>query len=436
VQGSNAFSRRSFLTGSSALAALGVLTLAGCSTTVQGASSGGGGAAAHGTKVKTLNFYNNVLGEAGQSQAWQDMIDNFQAGNSSTIKSVVYPSAQAATQLALTARSGNLVGVGQAGPWQVLTPFNILADLSDLASGLNIPQGILDSYTIDGKLLALPQYAGGIGLVADGAIAQSVGLKSGLTTDQFATALERIKSQDKTMIPYAAVTKSDLKDIVPWMWEFGSEVVDDKLNVSIGDAGSVAAVNWYKGLLKQGLIQANVARADARILFARGQTPLYDDAPLAATFVVTNGGKQSLIDNITAIARPTRSGGPSLNRSWGGGLFATTGAGEVTSREFIKFLVNDVASATVLFEESALAPASKSIAAKIPTITKNKFQSAFRTNVTEHAKATGYDKIAVAAQIDTTIANSVAAILAGQTSTQSGLNTLKTQVEALIKANK
>jgi hypothetical protein len=434
VQGSNAFTRRSFLTGSSAVAALGVLTLAGCSTTVPGAAATKA-AASHGTKLKTLNFYNNVLGEAGQSAAWQDMIDNFQAVNSSTIKSVVYPSAQAATQLALTARSGNLVGVGQAGPWQVLTPFNILADLSDLAAGLDIPKGILDSYTIDGKLLALPQYAGGIGLVADGTIAKSVGLTSGLTTDQFATVLEKIKSQDKSMIPYAAVTKTDLKDIVPWMWEFGSEVVDDKLNVSIGDAASVAAVNWYKGLLTQGLIQANVARADARILFARGQTPLYEDAPLAATFVVTNGGKQELVDNITAIARPTHAKGASENRSWGGGLFATSGVGEITSRDFIKFMINDVASATVLFEESALAPASKTISAKIPTITKNKFQAAFRTNVTEHAKATGYDKIAVAAQIDTTIASGVASILAGETSTQSGLNSLKTQVEALIKAN-
>jgi ABC-type glycerol-3-phosphate transport system substrate-binding protein len=430
----SAFTRRSFLIGSGSIATLGVLALAGCATpTTAGAGSTIG---AGGTSVKTLNFYNNVLGDAAQKGAWQSMVGGFQKKSSATIKPVIYPSDQAATQLALLARSGQLQGVGQAGPWQILTPFDLLADLSDLAAGLDIPKGILDTYTLDGKLYALPTTAGGIGMVANGDIATSAGLKAGLTTDEFASVLETIKKQDPDLIPYAAVTKTDLKDIVPWMWGFGSEVVDDKLTATIGDAGSVAAVTWYKGLLDQGLTSANVARADARVLFAKGKTALYDDAPIAGTFVVTNGGTQSLVDNLTTISRPTDGTNASYNRSWGGGLFATAGKGEKTSREFIKYIASDVDSATVLFKQSSLAPASRKVAEKIPELQSNKFQTSFRTNVTDHARATAYDKISVAAQVDSTIALGIATILAGQTGVQAGLNTLRGQVQQLLDANK
>jgi multiple sugar transport system substrate-binding protein len=432
MQQGSAFSRRTFLTGA---AALGALTLAACATP---AAPGGGGSTGNATKVDTVNLYNNTLGEDAQKQAWQTMISNYQASSpGTTVKPVIYPYDQAATQLALMAKSGNLMGVGQAGPWQVLTPFGILADLTDLAAGLDIPQGILDAYTLNGQLLVLPQNAGGIGQVVNGQVASSVGLTSGLTTDAFATVLEKIKSQDSTLIPYAAVTKNpDLKDIVPWMWGFGSDVVTDDLKCTIGDAQSVAAVTWYKSLQDQGLIAKNVARSDARILFARGQAIMYDDAPLASSFVKTNGAAQGIIDNITAISRPTYQGKPSYNRAWGGGLFATAGVGELTSRDFITSMVTNLDSATALFTQSSLVPASKKISDQIPAITKDAFQTQFRTAVTESARATAYDKIAVTAQIDTTIGAGVANILAGQVGVQSGLNDLKSQVQSLLDDNK
>lgn len=429
----NAFSRRAFMTGSTAVAALGLLSLAGCATPAPkpAASPTGSGSA-----VKTINFYGNVLGDEAQKPAWEKMVASFEKASSVTVKPVVYPSDQAATQLALLAGAGNLMGAGQAGPWQVLTPFGVLADLSDLAEGLDIPQGILDTYTIDGKLLALPQYAGGIGMIVNGTVAKSAKLKSGMTIDAFDSVLEDIKAQEAGMIPYAAVTKSDLKDIVPWMWGFGSEVVTNDLEVTIGDKASVAAVTWYKSLLDRGLIQPNVARADARVLFARGQAAIYDDAPLASTFVVTNGASQEIIDSISTISRPTDGDKESFNRAWGGGIFVTAGEGEITSREFAKSLIADVDSATTLFEQSSLAPASAKIASQIPSIQKNAFQTGFRENVTEHARGTAYDRIAVAAQIDASIAQSTAAILAGEVAVQAGLNALKTTVQDLIDSNK
>jgi multiple sugar transport system substrate-binding protein len=430
---SAAISRRAFLGGSTTAAAFGMLALAGCAPTTQppAASSAGGATAA-----KTINFYNNSLGEEAQKAAWQSVVDGFAAQADVTIKPVIYPYDQAATQLALTGSSGKLVGVGQAGPWQVLSPMEVLADLTDLAEGLDIPQGVLDTYTIDGKLYVLPLTAAGIGIVTNGEIAQSVGLASGMSVEDFAGALEEIKKQDKSLIPYAAVTKNpDLKDMAHWMWGFGSEVVTDSLECTIGDAESVAAVTWFLSLLDAGLIKANVARTDARILFASGRTALYDDAPLASTFVATNGGAQSITDNIGAIARPTSGGNESYNRAWGGGLFASAGEGELTSRDFITYAATNVEAATALYEQSAVAPAAKSVADQIPGLAKDRFQTEFRTEISEHARGAAWDKVAVTAQVDTTIGDGVAKILAGQVEVQAGLNDLKKEVQDLLDAN-
>ncbi len=426
-------SRRAFLGGGTALAAFGALALAGCATTAPPVASAGANGA---TKAKTINFYGNSLGEDAQKVAWQAVVDGYSTDSGVKVAPVIYPYDQAATQLALTGRSGNLMGVGQSGGWQVLTPMDVLADLTELADGLGIPQGVLDSYTMDGKLLVLPLTAAGIGIITNGEIAKSVGIKSGMTVEQFATALEKIKSQDSSLIPYAAVTKNpDLKDGAHWMWGFGSEVVTDDFECTIGDAESVEAITWYKGLQDAGLTQANVARSDGRILFASGRAALYDDAPLASTFVKTNGAAQNVIDNIGAIARPTANGNPSYNRAWGGGLFATAGEGELSSRDFITYAATNVDAATALYEQSAVAPAAKSVADQIPALAADKFQTAFRTEVSEHARGAAWDRVAVTAQIDTAIGAGVANILAGQVDVQAGLNSLKKEVQDLLDSN-
>lgn len=423
-------SRRGFLAGATTMVGL---VLAGCATTTS--SSAGKGVAA--TQASTINLYGNSLGENGQKEAWQAVVSAFEKKQGITIKPVVYPYDQAATQLALVGRSGDLHGVGQAGPWQVLYPMGLLADLTEAATGLGIPQGVLDAYTVDGKLVVLPIVAAGIGMIVNGEIATAAGLRSGLSTTEFATALEKIKTQDPKLIPYAAVTKNpDLKDGVHWMWGFGSEVVTKDLKSTIGDRESVEAITWYKSLLDQGLIKANVARGDARILFASGRTALYDDAPLASTFVKTNGAAPNVIANISAIARPQQDGKPSFNRTWGGGLFVAAGAGELTAREFARFVASDVPAATVLYQQSAVAPASPSVAAQIPALSSDKFQTAFRTEVAEHARGAAWDRVAVAAQIDTTIGAGVATILAGQVDVQQGLNQLGKNVQDLLDANK
>jgi multiple sugar transport system substrate-binding protein len=426
-------SRRAFIGGGTAFAALGALALAGCATPAAPGASAGANAA---TKAKTINFYGNSLGEEALKPAWEAILKDFSAEEGVTVSPVIYPYDQAATQLALTGRSGKLMGVGQSGGWQVLTPMDVLADLTDLAKGLGIPQGVLDTYTMDGKLLVLPLTASGIGIITNGEIAKSVGIKSGMTVEQFATALEKIKSQDSSLIPYAAVTKNpDLKDAAHWMWGWGSPVVTDDFECTIGDKESVEAITWYKALQDDGLTQANVARSDARILFASGRAALYDDAPLASTFVKTNGAAQSIIDNISAIARPTADGNPSYNRAWGGGLFASAGEGELTSRDFITYAATNIDAATAQYEQSGVAPAAKSVADQIPALAADEYQTTFRTEVSEHARGAAWDRVPVTAQIDAAIGAGVATILAGQVDVQSGLNSLKKEVQDLLDAN-
>ncbi|OZB77777.1 MAG: hypothetical protein B7X41_20640, partial [Microbacterium sp. 14-71-5] len=67
-------SRRAFLGGGTALAAFGVLALAGCATP---AATPPGATANAATKAKTINFYGNSLGEEALKPAWQGIIDGF-----------------------------------------------------------------------------------------------------------------------------------------------------------------------------------------------------------------------------------------------------------------------------------------------------------------------------------------------------------------------
>ncbi|MEV6716272.1 extracellular solute-binding protein [Lentzea sp. NPDC051208] len=418
-------SRRSFLGGT--LAAAGAFALTGCATSAGPQSSGRSAA----TRTSTVNFYGNSVGDSAQSAGWKEFIAGWEKSASATVKVITYPYDQASHQLALL--GAKFQGVAEAGPWQVLAPLGVLADLNELAAGLDIPKGALDAYRIDGKLLAIPLTASGIGLVANGDIAGSAGLRSGMSTDEFASALERIKQQDSALIPYAAVTKNpDLKDAAHWMWGWGSEVVTPDLKCTIGDRESVEAITWYKGLQDAGLTKAGVARADARILFAQGKTAMYDDAPLASTFVRANGGSADLVANMTALTRPSHAGKPSFNRFWGKGLCASAGEGELSNIDFIKFALTDVNAARALFTKSSVLPSVKSVADQIPELTANKFQTDFYSNVAQHTRSGAWDRLPVLQQIDTTIGQGVANILAGQSDVQTGLNDLRKQVQGLL----
>ncbi|MFJ9980686.1 ABC transporter substrate-binding protein [Streptomyces cyaneofuscatus] len=422
-------SRRKMLAGLGALGAVSAFTVAGCSTP----APSGGPDTTGSSETDSIKFYGNVLGEESQKAAWQGAIDGWESRSGKSVKPVVYPYDQASTQLALAARSGDFGGVGQGGPWQVLVPTGILADLSELASHMSLPLKIIESLRIDGKLHFLPLNASGIGLVGDGRVADEAGLKDGASVEEFAAALERIKQQDKKLIPYAAVTKNpDLKDAVHWMWSWGSEVVTVDQRCTLGDAGSVAAITWYKELQDAGLTKSGVARTDARILFARGQAVLYDDAPLAAKFVRTNGGSAALATAIRPLQRPSVDGRPSVNRFWGSGLFCSKGKGEATSKDFISFVAGDVKAATSLYEEAALAPADARVAAKVAGLDKDVFQNTFRTAIADHARAAAWDRLPSVSQIDTAIGEGVAVIMAGQTGVQAGLNSLKRKIDDIL----
>ncbi|MER6461987.1 ABC transporter substrate-binding protein [Streptomyces sp. NPDC001228] len=423
-------SRRGLLAGFGALAATGALTATGCSTTTPGASSSGA------AETDTINFYGSALGEGAQKAAWLSIIKGWEKKTGKKVKPVVWPYDQVATQLMLAAKSGELEGVSQ-GTWQVLVPTGALADLSDIAARMDLPDKIIDAFRIDGKLYFVPLSASGIGMVSDGRIASEVGLTAGaMSIEKFAAALEKIKKQDPKLIPYAAVTKNpDLKDAVHWMWGWGSEVVTDDARCTIGDAESVAAMKWYKHLQDAGLTKAGMDRSTARILFAKGQTVLYDDAPLANSFARTNGAGPELIAAMQPLLRPAVKGHASYNRYWGNVLFCSKGKGEKTSKDFISYVTSDVSAATALYKGAALGPADPTIAKQIPSLAKDHFQTGFKRNISAHARVAAWDKLTVTAQMDTTIGEGVASILAGQTSVQSGLNALRKKVQDILDQN-
>ena len=96
----------------------------------------------------------------------------------------------------------------------------------------------------------LPWTTGSIGLAANKQLLDAAGVTSmPKTVAEFEAALLKIKKSNPDVIPYAGMTAAaQLKDILFWIWTFGGTVIDDKGNVTLGDAGSVAALEWYKSL--------------------------------------------------------------------------------------------------------------------------------------------------------------------------------------------
>ncbi|WP_267900300.1 ABC transporter substrate-binding protein [Kribbella turkmenica] len=413
--------------------ASGLLAASGCSSSPPRPDAGGD------ADAKLINFYGDSLGGETTGKFWKRALERFETDRGVTVKPVTYTFDQAPTQLLLAARSGNASGVGEAGPWQVLVPLGVLADLSEIASKHDYPKALLDGFTVDGRLYVLPQYVDAIGLVGNGSILSSVGFTGDkVSVDDFAATLEKIKAQDRRVIPYAGATKQPaLKDLIPWMWTFGSEVITADLKVTLGDAASVKVLEWYKQLVSAGLIGKEVHRDDARVLLAQGRTALYDDVGLARSFAKTNGAPKPLQDGLLSITRPAlKADGDSYNRGSAGGLFVFAGAGEATSRGLAEWICTDPALAGDFFTLNSRVTALSSVASAIPEIGKDRFQTSWNERSIGHARFPAYNRLPTSAALDDLIGQGVAKILAGEQTSQEGLNALRAKVQKQVDDSK
>jgi multiple sugar transport system substrate-binding protein len=252
------------------------------------------------------------------------------------------------------------------------------------------------------------------------------------TVDDFEAMLESLKALGNGIVPYAAMTKVDqLKDIIPWMWTFGSPVVENG-KVTVGDDGSVEAVTWYKKLYDKKLIAPALDRFDARALFGQGKVGVYEDAPVGRGAVVAAAKDKSIADHLTPFARPVRTAGDKpVAFAWGGVLVVLAGKGSGAAAAFARSVTADRATSAEYFVQPGNPPTTAKALAD-PKVTADSFVSEFSERVTVTARTDPFWAHPQYAQIEQALATQVQAALTGKSTPKQAMADARAAMQKLV----
>lgn len=396
----------------------------------------GGAAAQGGAGSKNFNFTGWSLQEGLSKEVIAKTVADYEAKNGAKITTAAYPFNEYLNQILLKIKSGELKGAVQLDiAW--LTPvasLGILRDLSGAVKDAGYTEPALLSGQYKGKQYGLPWTTASIGMVANMELLEAAGVKKMPTTiEEFEAALEALKKYSPDVIPYAAMTDTaQLKDIIPWMWTFGGTVIDDKGKVVLNDAGSVAAVEWFAGLLKKGYIRAKMNRFDARQLFAQGKVGFYEDA-IAARSLAASGKPKDAKLTVVPMARPVlKAGDKPQALLWGHIVVVIEGDQADSAAAFAKFITTDQATAVNYFEKLSLPP-TVNTAIKAESVQKDSYVSTWTTAVTTTARANPFWPYAQTAQMEKILGEKVQEVLLGNTRAQAALDAAKEDIADLVK---
>ncbi|MEH1015424.1 extracellular solute-binding protein [Micromonospora sp. CPCC 206060] len=420
-------SRRTLLRAFGASA--GVAALTACAS--EGAAPVAGDKAA-----KEINFYNWSMSEEANKPAWEKLLAAYQSKRPDVkIAPVVYPWTGFLEPMLLAARNGQTFGALQM-PIDQLTTFaslGVLEDLGDLAKKNDYTPATLLIGQVDGKQVALPHYSGAIGLFVNQTWLDRIGAKDvPATVTEFEGLLTELKKATGKA-PYLGSTKDPaLKDLIPWMWTFGSAVYADG-RVQVNDEGGVRALEWYKGLLDKGLILRDISRTESRVIFGRGDAALYDDATLARQFLLAAPKGKEVAAVTRPVSRPVLTAGDKPQAMSHGHCVAVfKGKGAETGRQLAEYLTADPDSLKTFFEGTSLPPAATK-ALQSPWFTSDTYQMDFAEKVTKTASADPFWVLPNFAQVEKVLTDAIGAVLAGREKAKPALDGAATAMQALIK---
>ncbi|MHC8609778.1 ABC transporter substrate-binding protein (plasmid) [Paenarthrobacter ureafaciens] len=415
-------SRRTFLGAGAGTAALGFLTMTGCASTSNGPAANG-----------PLTVTSWVFGQ-DSGKALKTVVADFGTSTSIKTEENTYPYLQYLNQLVLKAKSKSLTGVAHIDEeWlSTLALTGALKEVSGIFDQSLYPDSVNNAGTYKGKRYAMPWTQSAIGVITNTEIFAHAGVSSQVrTTDEFTAALRALKRADSNLIPYAPCTKVEqLKDIIPWMWTFGSPVVDGE-TVTLGDDGSIQALDYWKLLLDEGLIQAGVVRDSARTLFAQGKAAIYDDAPQAVGIIPGQSKDPNIASKMKPVARPTKSVGDQPRALvWSQPLVRFSD--EESTTKFMKFMSTDAKAAQKLFEAAGQPPTTKANLAS-DWFKNNTFHSEFDKQIAATATRNPFWNFPSASSAQTRFNEHVEAALSGTVTAKAAMAAAKTDLETMLK---
>ncbi|MGI8880389.1 MAG: sugar ABC transporter substrate-binding protein [Jatrophihabitans sp.] len=412
---------------------LGLLGAAGGLGVLAACAPGGGGKNKGDTTSTKFGFTAWSLNEAATKDTLNSLVDSWAASNKATLSKASYPYNNYLSQLTLKMNGGELSGLVQMDiAWLgSIAALGKLADLGSTAGKNGYTPAALSSGQVNGKQYGLPWSTASIGLTANQDFLDKIGAKTmPATIDDFEAMLKELKGLG--VIPYAASTKvTQLKDIEPWIWTFGGTIIQDG-KVTLGDAGSVDAVTFYKKLYDQKLIAADVDRFDARALFAQKKAAIYEDAISGRSAVAAASSDKQLSAKVTPFARPVvHAGDEPQALLWGHALVVLQGTGADKATELGTWLTTDTPTITAWFSKASLPPATtKGLA--LSQVSGDKFVSTWSDTITKTAKPGPFWSYTKGAQMDTALATQVQAVLTGQTTPKKAMDQAASDIKALM----
>lgn len=336
-------------------------------------------------------------------------------------------------QLILRIRGGDTSGVAQVNlDWiSTLAATGKLLQLGDATSGRGYTDAALRGGQVKGVQYGLPWTTASIGMIGNQQLLDQAGITSTPSTiEEFEEALDLLKAV-KGVTPYAAMTAADqLKDIVAWILTFGGTVLEDG-KVTLGDEGSVQALEWYKSLLDRGYIAPDMDRFAARTLFAQGKVGYYDDAPLARASLAAEAADDQLADALLAVPRPVGASGQPEALLWGRFVVVLADETSESAVKFAQYLTSDTDATLQYFEGTTLPPTTEKALAS-PEVQNDAFIAAFQEDITAYASPSPFWVYPSYSKMDSILAERVQAVLAGSQSAKDALTEAQTAISSLI----
>ncbi|MBK7819744.1 MAG: extracellular solute-binding protein [Tessaracoccus sp.] len=409
-------------------AAIGAGALAACG----GNPAENGGPTSTGDAAKSVEFTSWIFGSDTAGPKLRAIGETFTSQTGIQVKDSAYPYLQYLDQVVLKARSGSISGIAHIDEeWMsTLITAGALKEIPSSVSMDPYPENVASTGLFQGTRYGVPWTHSALGLVANSELLAAAGVTEHPTTiDGFTDMLRALKRTDSSLVPYCPATSvQQLKDMVPWMWAFGSPIVQDA-TVTLGDEGSLAAVDYWKMLLDEGLIQAGMVRDDMRTLFAQGKVAIYDDAPQAIGIIPGQSSDPDIAGKMVPFTRPGKEG-PGDTLLWSQPLVAfETGAAEL---KLMQFLSTDDGALRAAFEMNGQPPATVE-GTQADWFTSNEFYKVWNERVTPRSRRNPFWDFPSASAAQTVFNEQVEAALAGSGGAAAALAAAADELQGMLK---
>lgn len=255
--------------------------------------------------------------------------------------------------------------------YQFVPTFTITKDLLDLTSygAANVRDKFVEwtwnQVAKDGKVYAIPQDTGPMGMLYRKDIFDKHGIGVPTTWDGFAAAARKLHTADPT------VYMTDLPPNEPgaWTgltWQAGSRPFDvksaDSVTVALNDEGAKKAATFWNPLVKKGVVATDPDFTDQWYQgLAKGKYATWLTAAWGPLFL--QGTAKNTSGKWRAAPLPQWEAGKSVSGNWGGSTSAVTRQTKspAAAAAFAEFLNSDPESTKMLATKQFLFPATKAL---------------------------------------------------------------------------